>query len=116
MTTDGREDLDGGFSLSLLEEEDFLTFESVVYDAAAQQATFQFHYCGGRRFRATMNLTRPDNGRDNVDPAVLQNALLHIGLCILPWYWMGYNCRHIRIEAGYLDAEQVPCCRVVVCS
>lgn len=109
-TAEGSEHLDGGFSLSLLEEEDFLTFESVGYDPATQQATFQFHYCGGRRFCATMQLTRPDHMRDDVAPAVLQNALLHIGLCILPWYWMGYNCRNTRIEAGFLDAEQVPCC------
>lgn len=108
--------MDGGFALSLLEEEDFLTFESVVYDPPTQLAAFQFHYCGGRRFRATMKLTRPVNKHDDVDPAVLQNALLHIGLCILPWYWMGYNCRHVRIEAGYLDAEQVQCYRLVVCS
>ncbi|KAG7399345.1 hypothetical protein PHYBOEH_009147 [Phytophthora boehmeriae] len=95
--------------ISIIQSEPFLTFESVQLDTSSKCATFQFHFCGGRRFHATMRLKglletlRED---DMTSPAV-RNALLHIGLCILPWFWMGYNCKHIRIQAGYLNPEQV---------
>lgn len=100
--------------LALLEEESFLTFERVDFDRASGVASFQFHYCGGRRFRATMKFAFPAaNGGSfgqndgGSDAAALRNALVHVGLCILPWYWMGFNCRHIRVEAAYLRPEQV---------
>ncbi|KAH7474578.1 UDP-N-acetyl-alpha-D-muramoyl-L-alanyl-L-glutamate epimerase [Phytophthora ramorum] len=98
---------DIGLGLSLLEQtEPFLTFESIQLDAASRLATFQFHFCGGRRFQATMSLAGPLQDIDETSP-IVRNALLHIGLCILPWFWMGYNCKYIRLEAGYLNPEQV---------
>ncbi|KAJ8575886.1 hypothetical protein ON010_g3325 [Phytophthora cinnamomi] len=96
-----------GLGLDLLEQaEPYLTFESIHFDAESRLATFQFHFCGGRRFQATMSLAGPLQDVDEASP-VVRNALLHIGLCILPWFWMGYNCKYIRIEAGYLNPEQV---------
>ncbi|KAF4133747.1 hypothetical protein GN958_ATG17084 [Phytophthora infestans] len=77
----------------------------IQFDAKSRLAAFQFHFCGDRRFQATMNLTGSFHHVD--ETPVVRNALLHIGLCILPWFWMGYNCKYIRIEAGYLDSEQV---------
>jgi len=98
---------DTGLGLALLEQtEPFLTFESIHVDTQERCASFQFHFCGGRRFRATMSLAGPLQDLDEKSP-VLRNALLHIGLCVLPWFWMGYNCKYIRIEAGYLNLEQV---------
>ncbi|OWZ24623.1 NEK protein kinase [Phytophthora megakarya] len=91
---------------SVQQTEAFLTFESIQFDAELRVATFQFHFCGGRRFQATMNLAGPLQHVDGTS-AVVRNALLHIGLCILPWFWMGYNCKYIHIEAGYLNSEQV---------
>ncbi|KAL3671581.1 hypothetical protein V7S43_003497 [Phytophthora oleae] len=41
---------------------------------------------------------------DKTSP-VVRNALLHIGLCVLPWFWMGYNCKYIRSKRG--NPEQV---------
>ncbi|ETN13573.1 hypothetical protein PPTG_08338, partial [Phytophthora nicotianae INRA-310] len=97
---------DTGLGLALLEQvEPFLTFETIKFEAEARLAMFQFHFCGGRRFQATMSLAGPL--QDLEDTPVVRNALLHIGLCILPWFWMGYNCKYIRIEAGYLNSEQV---------
>ncbi|KAG6977126.1 hypothetical protein JG688_00000673 [Phytophthora aleatoria] len=97
---------DTGLGLALLEQvEPFLTFERIQFNAVARLATFQFHFCGGRRFQATMSLTGPLQDLD--ETPVVRNALLHIGLCILPWFWMGYSCKYIRIEAGYLNSEQV---------
>ncbi|POM76380.1 NEK protein Kinase [Phytophthora palmivora] len=89
-----------------VQTESFLTFESIQFDAESRIATFRFHFCGGRRFQATMSLAGPLQYPDETSLAV-HNALLHIGLCILPWFWMGYNCKYIRIEAGYLNPEQV---------
>ncbi|GMF24559.1 unnamed protein product [Phytophthora fragariaefolia] len=98
---------ESGLGLDLLEQaEPFLTFESIQFDAESRLATFQFHFCGGRRFQATMSLAGPLQELDETSP-VVRNALLHIGLCVLPWFWMGYNCKYIRIEAGYLNPEQV---------
>ncbi|KAG3036382.1 hypothetical protein PC120_g358 [Phytophthora cactorum] len=97
---------DTGLGLALLEQvEPFLTFERIQFNAEARLATFLFHFCGGRRFQATMSLTGPLQDLD--ETPVVRNALLHIGLCILPWFWMGYSCTYIRIEAGYLNSEQV---------
>ncbi|KAK1945052.1 Serine/threonine-protein kinase Nek6 [Phytophthora citrophthora] len=98
---------DTGLGLEMLEQaEPFLTFESIQFDAKSRLATFQFHFCGGRRFQATMSLAGELQDIDETSP-VVRNALLHIGLCVLPWFWMGYNCKYIRIQAGYLDPEQV---------
>lgn len=106
------DDDDDALGLSLLEEEPFLTFERVELDRQAGEASFQFHYCGGRRFRATLKLSFPPLGGGGSDvgsaaqEVAIRNALVHIGLCILPWYWMGFNCRHLRVEAAYLAPEQ----------
>ncbi|KAG3174796.1 hypothetical protein PI124_g242 [Phytophthora idaei] len=97
---------DTGLDLALLEQvEPFLTFERIQFNVEARLAMFQFHFCGGRRFQATMSLTGPLQDLD--ETPVVRNALLHTGLCILPWFWMGYSCKYIRIEAGYLNSEQV---------
>ena len=33
--------------------------------------------------------------------------LMCIGLCILPWFWMGFATKHIIIEAGHLSNEML---------
>ncbi|KAF1794264.1 Intra-flagellar transport protein 57 [Phytophthora cactorum] len=91
---------DTGLGLALLEQvEPFLTFERIQFNAEARLAT------SSSISAATMSLTGPLQDLD--ETPVVRNALLHIGLCILPWFWMGYSCKYIRIEAGYLNSEQV---------
>lgn len=106
--TSFEEDDDAPLGLALLEElEPFLTFERVDYDHAARTASFQFHYCGGRRFRATMKIAAPPEAVAAIPRDAFHNLLVHVGLCVLPWYWMGFNCREIRVEAGFLTSKQV---------
>ena len=35
---------------------------------------------------------------DGVVPEELDHVVFCIGMCVLPWYWMGFGCRRIIIE------------------
>ena len=38
-----------------------------------------------------------------ISPVILERTLLAIGLCALPWYWMGFGTRRIIIEESVRD-------------
>ncbi|KAF0720506.1 Aste57867_225 [Aphanomyces stellatus] len=95
---------DLSLGLDLLDADSFLCFESFSHCRDSNTVSFFFHYCGGKRFGATLKLP-PRFLADVVDD--VEGVLFHIGLCVLPWYWMGYACKRIRIQAGYLDTHQV---------
>jgi hypothetical protein len=38
-----------------------------------------------------------------ISPVIFERMLLAIGLCALPWYWMGFGTRRIIIEESVRD-------------
>lgn len=62
-------------------------------------------------FRSSLRLSSPAAGEPlaptGLDMATHGATLFNIGLCVLPWFWMGFGLRKVIIRAGYLDEEQV---------
>jgi hypothetical protein len=90
--------------------EGYLTYEKISLDPLKNSVQFTFHYCDGPRFNSTLQIQSyadaDANQMNDIRMDQLENLFFHIGLCILPWYWMGYGCKCIRIEAGYLNPSQ----------
>ena len=90
--SDSDSDEDGGawcgmFSERKSEDEKFY-FHDVVMDG--QQVLFKFSYCYEFEFESTFVV-----GKDMNDDSM--PILFAIGMCILPWYWMGYHTAEIVI-------------------
>lgn len=99
----------GAAGASCDSEDVCFTYESMELDGGTGIATFVFSFCRSQRFTARTLLPRPwpPPGREpSRVVADVRCALFHVGLTILPWYWMGFACRRVIVAAGYLTADQ----------
>lgn len=71
------------------------------------QVEFIFTFSGVSTFRSRMRL-------EGSSPSSLSlkhhgAAVFHIGLAVLPWFWMGFAVPKVVIRAGHLQPDQVSC-------
>jgi hypothetical protein len=88
-------------------------FECLFKEKNPEESVFYFKRIDVRRDTGISNVTFTfnfDNTVDlscsliiaedlsNIEPEILGRMFLAIGLCALPWYWMGFASRRIVIE------------------
>jgi hypothetical protein len=95
-------ELDVGTLFDEKEEEKVFTFHDLFWEevgsdsdhTTSSKVTFIFLYGKQRRIESTMSL------RGHRLTFEHQHALFCIGMCVLPWYWMGYGCERIVINSN----------------
>ena len=88
-------------------------FESLFKEKLAEDSTFYFHGIDLQllasssvvkysfSFENTVDLSCSMTITEDltvIEPEILDKMLLAIGLCALPWYWMGFASQRIVIE------------------
>ena len=105
------------------DDESETDFESLFKEKNPEESVFYFKRIDVERDMGICNVTFTfnfDNTIDlsctltiaedlsNIDSETLARMFLSIGLCALPWYWMGFASRRIVIE------ESVSCCDLMI--
>lgn len=100
--------------------QDYLCFErfSLVDDGRAVQFVYSFN--DDTFFYSSLRLLGTDDDDEGhhttLPPTILDLSqyeealsptLLDIGLCVLPWYWMGFAVPKVVVRAGHLSPSQV---------
>lgn len=83
-------------------EESVFFFKRISVDRADHlcEVTFTFNIDDSVDLSCSLTITE-DLSR--VSPDILERMVLAIGLCALPWYWMGFGTRRIVIEKSVRD-------------
>lgn len=88
-------------------------FESLFEEKNPEESVFYFKNINVQSADCSREVTYTFNVDDSVDlscsltiaedlssipPDIIERMLLAIGLCALPWYWMGFGTRRIVVE------------------
>lgn len=106
-------DLFGDAQLHSSDTDIEIDFESLFKEKCAEDSTFYFQRID-RELLDTVSVVKFSFSFDNtvdlfctmtiaedltvIEPVLLDRMLIAIGLCALPWYWMGFASKRIVIE------------------
>jgi hypothetical protein len=84
------------FAEPVEEEEVSFSFDevSVSWSQECNESTVTFRFSYGSRTKIESSLTIGERLTGEHT-----HALFCVGMCVLPWYWMGYGCRTIVVSA-----------------
>lgn len=99
--SESENDFESLFKESNPEESDFYFRRISVHNADhVCEVTYTFNVDNSIDLSCSLTITED---LSCISPVILERTLLAIGLCALPWYWMGFGTRRIIIEESVRD-------------